>query len=116
MNPYLLFGLLGLGGAALVAVLLSQIIHPIAAWLAVSNLSALVMYRADKSLAQSDQLRVPEMILLMLEAVGGTFGAGFAMWGIRPRHKTQSGGFLSWFFGILVLQVLLAFLFFLVVK
>ena len=113
MNPYLLFGLLGLGGAALVTVLLSQIIHPITAWLAAINLSALVMYRADKSLAQSDKLRVPEMTLLMLEAVGGTFGAGFAMWCIRPRHKTQSGGFLLWFFGILVFKFFLRFCFFL---
>ncbi len=118
MNPFLLFGLLGLGGAALVTVLLSQIIliHPIAAWLVGINLSAIVIYRVDKTAAQAGSLRVPEPILLLLEAVGGTIGAWFAMWMMRPRHKTQSGGFLVWFFGILVLQVLLAFLFFLVVK
>jgi uncharacterized membrane protein YsdA (DUF1294 family) len=116
MNPYLLFGLLGLGSAALVAVLLSPIIPPIVAWLVGINLSAILIYRVDKTAAQAGNLRVPEAILLLLEFVGGTIGAWFAMWMIRPRHKTQSGGFLIWFFGILVLQVLLALLFFFIVK
>ena len=43
--------------------------------------------------------------ILLLEAIGGTIGAWFAMWILRPRHKTQSGGFLFWFFAILVLQI-----------
>lgn len=106
MNPYFLFGLLGLGGAALATVLLSQIINPIVAWMVAISLSAIIIYRVDKSAAQAGGLRVPEVILLLLEAVGGTIGAGFAMWMIRPRHKTQSGGFLLWFFAILVIQIL----------
>jgi uncharacterized membrane protein YsdA (DUF1294 family) len=106
MNPYLLFGLLGLSGAALVTVLLSQIIYPIAAWLVAINLSAIIIYRVDKSAAQAGSLRVPEGILVLLEAAGGTIGAWFAMWMMRPRHKTQSGGFLVWFFAILAIQVL----------
>ncbi len=107
MNPYFLFGLISLFGAVLVTALLSQIIQPVAAWLVAINLSALIIYRADKLLAQANRLRVPEILLLGLEAVGGTIGAGFAMWGIYPRHKTQSTGFLLWFIGILVLQILL---------
>ena len=106
-NPYLLFGLLGLGGAVLVAVLLALVISPIIAWLVAINLSAVLIYRVDKSAAQAGRLRVPETILLLLEAVGGTIGAWFAMWMMRPRHKTQSGGFLAWFFSILVMQVLI---------
>jgi uncharacterized membrane protein YsdA (DUF1294 family) len=105
MNPYLLFGLLGLGGAALVSVLLSQIINPITAWLVGINLSAIIVYRVDKTAAQTGRLRVPEAILLILEAVGGTIGAWLAMWMLRPRHKTQSSGFLVWFFAILAIQV-----------
>lgn len=106
MNPYLLFAILGLGGAALVAVLLSPIIGSIAAWLIGINLSALVLYRVDKSAAQAGRLRVPEAILLLLEAIGGTIGGWFAMWMMQPRHKTQSGGFLVWFFVILAIQIL----------
>ena len=112
MNPYVLFGLLSIGGAGLVTVLLSQVIHPIVAWLVAINLSAVVMYRADKALAQSNHLRVPELILWLLEAVGGTIGAVIAMWFIRPHHKTQSGDFLLPFFGIALLQLVLVVLYF----
>ncbi len=105
-NPYVLFGLLSLGGAALVTALLTLFISPIIAWLVAINLSAVIIYRIDKSAAQAERLRVPEAILLLLEAVGGTIGAWFAMWMMRPRHKTQSGGFLIWFFAILALQIL----------
>jgi uncharacterized membrane protein YsdA (DUF1294 family) len=111
-NPYVLFALLGLGGAALVTLLLSQFVSPLLAWLGAINLSALVIYRFDKSAAQAGRLRVPEAILLVLEAIGGTIGAWFSMWMMRPRHKTQSGGFLFWFFAILALQVLGVVLFF----
>jgi uncharacterized membrane protein YsdA (DUF1294 family) len=113
-NPYLLFALLGLGGAALVTLLLSQFLPPILAWLGAINLSALIMYRVDKTAAQAGRSRVPEGILLLLEAVGGTIGAWIAMWMMRPRHKTQSGGFLVWFLTILAFQVLGVILFFFV--
>ena len=106
VNPYLLFGLLGLGSAALVTLWLSQLMPTIIVWLGAINLSAIIMYRVDKSAAQAGRLRVPEAILLLLEAVGGSVGAWFAMWMMRPRHKTQSGGFLVWFFAILAIQVL----------
>ena len=113
-RPYLLFALLGLGGAALVTILLSQFISPILAWLSAINVSALVLYRVDKSAAQAGRLRVPEAILLLLEVMGGTIGAWFARWMMRPRHKTQSGGFLFWFFAILAFQVLGTVFFFFV--
>ncbi len=113
-NPYVLFALLGLGGAALVTLLLSQFVSPLLAWLGAINLSALVIYRFDKSAAQAGRLRVPEAILLSLEAFGGTIGAWFAMWLMRPRHKTQAGGFLFWFFAVLAFQVLGVILFFFV--
>ena len=75
-------------------------------WLGAIHLLTCIIYRVDKSAAQAGRFRVPEAVLLLLEAVGGTIGAWFAMWILRPRHKTQSGGFLFWFFAILVLQVL----------
>ena len=114
MNPYSLFGLLGLGGVVLAAILLSPFTGGIVAWFIAINASALAIYRFDKSLAQSGKLRVPELILLLMEALGGTVGVVIAMWFIRPRHKIQSGGFLLWFFLILLLQVagVIAFLYF----
>jgi uncharacterized membrane protein YsdA (DUF1294 family) len=107
VNPYLVFGLLGFGSAGLATVLFAQFIPPVAAWIIAINLSALVMYRADKALAPTNTTRVPELILWLLEAIGGTIGAIIAMWFIRPRHKTQSGDFLFGFFVILVLQLAL---------
>ncbi|MEA1959667.1 MAG: DUF1294 domain-containing protein [Chloroflexota bacterium] len=74
-------------------------------WLVAINLLTCIVYRVDKSAAQAGKPRVPEATLLLLEAVGGTVGAWFAMWIMRPRHKTQSGGFLFWFFAILMIQI-----------
>jgi uncharacterized membrane protein YsdA (DUF1294 family) len=108
--PYLLFGSLGFGIAAIATALLVRFTHPLAAWGLAINLSALVVFRLDKTLAIANSLRVPEKVLLMLEAVGGTPGAAFAMWVIRPRHKTQSGGFLLQFFVILTIQLMLGLL------
>jgi uncharacterized membrane protein YsdA (DUF1294 family) len=111
-NPYLMFALLGVGGAALVTLLLSQFLPPLLVWLGAINLSAIIIYRVDKSAAQAGRLRVPEVILLLMESIGGTIGAWFAMWMMRPRHKTKSAGFLFWFFAIFVFQVLGTVLFF----
>lgn len=112
--PFLLFGFLGLGSAALVTVFLRQVVHLpiIASWFGAINLSALVTYRADKAFAQADKMRVPEKVLWLLEAVGGTIGAVIAMWIIQPRHKTRSGDFLLWFFVIFILQLVLVVLYF----
>ena len=113
-NPYWRFGLLSLGVAVGLSAVLSFLIHPVLAWLGAINLVAVITYRYDKTIAGSRRTRVPEGILLLLAVVGGTVGAAMAMWLIRPRHKTQSGGFLLWFFLILILQVAaLAALFFL---
>jgi uncharacterized membrane protein YsdA (DUF1294 family) len=75
-------------------------------WLSAINLLTCIIYRVDKSAAQAGRSRVPEATLLLLEAVGGTIGAWFAMWIMRPHHKTQSGGFLLRFLAILVFQIL----------
>jgi uncharacterized membrane protein YsdA (DUF1294 family) len=112
VNPFWLFGLLGVGGAVIGAAAFSLLIHPLLAWLIAVNLVALALYRYDKSVAGSRRTRVPERILLLLEGIGGTAGAAIAMWLVRPRHKTQSPGFLFWFFSILVLQVTSLFLYY----
>jgi uncharacterized membrane protein YsdA (DUF1294 family) len=103
-NPYWHFGLLSLGSAIALAVGVSFVLNPILAWLVAINIVTVAMYRYDKYVATCTRTRVPERVLLSLEAVGGTIGAAFAMWVLRPRHKTKSVGFLFWFFLILVVQ------------
>lgn len=105
-NVFLRFGLMGFGGAVLVSVALvaARVLEPGPAWLVAINLAALVTYRYDKALAGSGRTRVPEVILLLLEAAGGTAGAAGAIWIVRPRHKSRSPGFLIWFLAIALLQ------------
>ncbi len=83
---------------------ISFVLNPFLAWLVAVNIVAIAMYRYDKSVAGSARTRVPERVLLLLEAIGGTVGAAIAMWVLRPRHKTKSVGFLFWFVLILLLQ------------
>ena len=81
-----------------------MVLYIILGWLGAINLIACIVYRVDKAAAQAGRWRIPEATLLFLEAIGGTIGAWFAMWVLRPRHKTQSGGFLFWFLVIFMLQ------------
>jgi uncharacterized membrane protein YsdA (DUF1294 family) len=103
-NPYWQFGVLSLGGAMALTLGISFVLNPLLAWLVAINIVAVATYRYDKSVAASERTRVPERVLLLLEAVGGTVGAAFAMWVLRPRHKTKSARFLFWFVLILLLQ------------
>ncbi len=102
--PYWQFGLLSLGSAIMLAAGISFVLHPLLAWLVAINIITVATYRYDKFTATSTRTRVPERVLLVLEAVGGTIGAAFAMWVLRPRHKTKSVGFLVWFVSILLVQ------------
>ena len=109
-NPYWRFGLLSLGSSFVLALVLSFAFSPIVAWLVSVNIAAIILFRYDKSVAGSGQTRVPEAILLLLEAAGGTAGAAIAMWFIRPRHKTRSGGFIALYLLILFIQFAAIFL------
>jgi len=111
-NPYWRFSVLSLGAAIVLTAVLSFWIHPVLAWLVVINLVAVVTYRYDKAIAGSRRMRVPERVLLLLEAVGGTIGAAIAMWLVLPRHKNQSPGFLTWFLLIAFLQIAIIFAYF----
>lgn len=70
------------------------------------NCTAFVVYGADKAFAKLHSWRVPEIVLLVLAALGGSAGAFIAMQLFR--HKTQH---LKFIFGvplIFFLQVALA--------
>jgi uncharacterized membrane protein YsdA (DUF1294 family) len=103
-DPYRYFGSLSVGASIALALIFSLIANPIIAWLCAINIITVVAFRYDKSIAGSKHTRVPEAVLLLLEAIGGTLGASMAMWIIRPRHKTESGDFLLPFFIIMTFQ------------
>ncbi len=103
-NPFWQFGLLSLVATFALMLGISIVLSPPLAWLVAINIVAMATYRYDKAVAGSRWTRVPERVLLLQEALGGTVGAAIAMWLIRPRHKTKSWGFLLWFVLILLLQ------------
>lgn len=75
--------------------------------LAVINLAAFVVCGADKAAARKQAWRVPEKVLFLLAAVGGSLGMYLGM--LTFRHKTRHWYFMLGIPAILVLQVGLAF-------
>ncbi len=108
-NPYLLYGLIGFGAAAILTVVLWWLFDwsPLITWLCAINPITLIIYRFDKSIAGSDRTRVPEWILHLLTLSGGTIGAAVAMWMFPKRHKTNKTEFRIIFFAIVALQIVL---------
>ncbi|MCX6823344.1 MAG: DUF1294 domain-containing protein [candidate division SR1 bacterium] len=72
------------------------------------NLVTFIVRGVDKYKAKKQLRRVPEKTLLILTALGGMFGAvlGISFF----RHKTIKGKFLIWFYGIVILWIILIFL------
>ncbi len=64
----------------------------------------------DKHLAKARKLRIPERTLLGFVFLGGTIGSGLAM--LIFRHKTSKTSYLWRFWGIVIIQCLIAFLWF----
>ena len=62
----------------------------------------------DKYLAKAQKQRISELTLLSFVFVGGTIGSGLAM--LVYRHKTSKISYLWKFWGIVFIQVLIAFL------
>jgi uncharacterized membrane protein YsdA (DUF1294 family)/cold shock CspA family protein len=109
-TPYLLFGLIGLGLAAIVLVGLILVLgqqQPTAIWIALwiiaLSITAFFIYGFDKSQAQRSALRVPEVILHLLSLCGGSPGAFVAMRVFH--HKTSKRGFQAVFWLIVAVQV-----------
>lgn len=76
--------------------------------LVVLNLATFIVYGIDKLKSKSKKgaRRIPERILLILAAIGGSIGALLAMRTFR--HKTQHAKFMYGVPAILILQVALA--------
>ena len=62
----------------------------------------------DKKMAAANKFRIPEKNLLVIVFFGGLIGSGLAM--VIFRHKTSKKSYLSKFFGIIFIQILVMFL------
>lgn len=80
------------------------------AWIAGSSLSAFLLYGFDKWLAKGSRRRVPERVLLAIALAGGSPGALGAMRVFR--HKTLKKTFQFALWGIVIVQVAAAVLYF----
>jgi uncharacterized membrane protein YsdA (DUF1294 family) len=68
------------------------------------NLIGYFLIWYDKNRAIAHKYRVTEKTLLAIVALGGVIGSGLAM--LFFRHKTSKMSYLLWFFGIIVVQIL----------
>ena len=75
-------------------------------WLFAVNVVTFAYYGIDKWLAKKPWFRVPELVLHMLSAVGGSPAALLAMWAFR--HKTIKPSFRILFYGIVLVQISVA--------
>lgn len=71
---------------------------------------AFILTGYDKYLAKAQKRRIPEKTLLSFVAFGGTIGAGIAI--LIFRHKTSKPSFLWKYFGIVLLQIFIGWLYF----
>ena len=72
------------------------------------NGMAFMLMAYDKYLAKAQKQRISERTLLSFVFCGGTVGSGLAM--LIYRHKTSKTAYLWKFWGIVFIQVLIAFL------
>jgi uncharacterized membrane protein YsdA (DUF1294 family) len=92
-------------------------LHLIPAWLIAINIFTLIFYWIDKINAvwvgdnearEAENVRIPELALLLLAFVGGTVGAAVA---IILGHKRSKAGFLTLFAMVVVVQILAVYLY-----
>ena len=108
-SPYARFGLISLGLIAVVVGVVAVLAPGFVWWglLLAVNVITLMVYRYDKAVAGGGQMRVPEIILWLLAAVGGSPAAYGAMFVIRPPHKNRKGSFQLVYWAIVAVQVVL---------
>jgi uncharacterized membrane protein YsdA (DUF1294 family) len=93
--------------AAVLALIINALIPTIdllLAWIIGVSIASFGTYGYDKSIAGRDITRVPEVVLHLLTALGGTIGSFAAMQIFR--HKTQKKSFQIVFWAIVVIQII----------
>ena len=76
-------------------------------YLAAVNITAFILYGADKKKAKRGQWRIPEKTLLGIAAIGGSDGAILGMFLFR--HKTKHWYFRYGLPAILIVQLALVY-------
>ena len=76
-------------------------------YLAAVNITAFILYGADKKKAQRGQWRIPEKTLLGVAVIGGSAGAILGMFLFR--HKTKHWYFRYGLPAILIVQLALVY-------
>ena len=109
-NPYVKFGVVALVLFVVLTVPLlwlfgGSLFGVVLAYLLAINVATFLIYRYDKQVAGKGRTRVPELILLLLAAIGGSPAAFIAMSTLR--HKTQKTSFLLKFWAIVAVQVII---------
>ncbi len=83
---------------------------PLVIYLCAVNAAAVIFYRADKRKAVKGRQRIPEKILILLAAAGGSAGAFAAMHMFH--HKTKKPLFYIGVPFLLVLQIIVIFMYY----
>ncbi len=115
-NPYRRFALLALLGALLITFVLLYSFRAwdgFFAWLIAVNIVAFAAFGYDKMVAPGGGMRIPEVILLALTAMGGAAGAVLAR--LVFRHKTQKLSFRLAFWPCVGVAIALVAIYYLVI-
>ncbi len=97
--------------AAILALIINAIIPGLGlgwSWIFGISIAAFFTYGYDKSIAGRGITRVPEIVLHLLTALGGTVGSFLGMQIFR--HKTQKKSFRLVFWIIVVIQIVVIIL------
>ena len=97
--------------AAVLALLINALLPSLGlawSWIIGVSIASFLTYGYDKSIAGRDVTRVPEVVLHLLTALGGTLGSFVAM--RLFHHKTQKRSFQLIFWVIVAIQVVVIIL------
>lgn len=83
--------------------------YPFLIYILIINVLCFLTFAIDKGLSRVHRTRVPENTLLALTFVGGSLGGLISM--TIFKHKISKIHFLLRFFGILIAQIFIMFLF-----